>query len=96
MSNLNIRMDDDIKNEANAILNELGLNATTAVLMFYKEIIRTKSLPFQPKINKDELYDELLILTENLPIERLPVNESGKIYDDGTLGADTRDWLVNG
>ena len=39
-TNLNIRTDKAVKDQAEAIFNELGLNMTTAVNMFLKAVIR--------------------------------------------------------
>ena len=39
-TNLNIRTDKDIKDQAEAIFNELGINMTTAINMFLRATIR--------------------------------------------------------
>ena len=43
-TNLNIRIDKTIKDQAEEIFNELGLNMTTAVNMFLRTAIRELSL----------------------------------------------------
>ena len=48
--NVNIRMDKDIKEQADALFNELGFNLTTAVNSFVRQALREKAIPFQPKI----------------------------------------------
>lgn len=50
-TNLNIRTDKDIKEAADYIFNELGINMTTAVNMFLRQVIRTNSVPFELKLN---------------------------------------------
>ena len=50
-TNLNIRTDKDIKDQAEAIFNELGLNMTTAVNMFLKTAIREHGIPFELKLD---------------------------------------------
>lgn len=45
-TNLNIRIDKEIKNSAEEIFNELGLNMTTAVNMFLRTTIREHGIPF--------------------------------------------------
>ena len=50
-TNLNIRMDKDIKEQAEEIFNELGLNMTTAVNMFLRTAIREHGIPFELKLN---------------------------------------------
>ena len=49
MANMQIRIDDDLKAETTLLLDQMGLDPTTAVRMFLKEICRTHALPFQPK-----------------------------------------------
>lgn len=43
---LNIRIDEDIKREFDSFCSKVGLNASVAVNMFVKEILRTRELPF--------------------------------------------------
>ena len=50
-TNLNIRTDKDIKDQAEAIFNELGLNMTTAVNMFLRAAIREHGIPFELKLD---------------------------------------------
>lgn len=49
-TNLNIRTDKAIKDQAEAIFNELGLNMTTAVNMFLRTAIREHGIPFDLKL----------------------------------------------
>ncbi len=49
-TNLNIRTDKAIKDQAEEIFNELGLNMTTAVNMFLRSTIREHGIPFELKL----------------------------------------------
>ena len=49
-TNLNIRTDKAIKDQAEMIFNELGLNMTTAVNMFLRATIREHGIPFELKL----------------------------------------------
>ena len=49
-TNLNIRIDKTIKDQAEEIFNELGLNMTTAVNMFLRTAIRERGIPFELKL----------------------------------------------
>ena len=49
-TNLNIRIDKAIKDQAEEIFNELGLNMTTAVNMFLRTAIREHGIPFELKL----------------------------------------------
>lgn len=50
-TNLNIRMDKEIKDSAEEIFNELGLNMTTAINMFLRASIRVHGIPFDLKLD---------------------------------------------
>ena len=50
-TNLNIRMDKEIKDQADKIFQELGLNMTTAINIFLRTAIREKGIPFTLKLN---------------------------------------------
>ena len=49
-TNLNIRTDKAIKDQAEKIFNELGLTMTTAVHMFLRTAIRENGIPFELKL----------------------------------------------
>ncbi len=50
-TNLNIRTDKEIKEQAEEIFAELGLNMTTAVNMFLRKTVRERGIPFDLKID---------------------------------------------
>lgn len=50
-TNINIIMDNDTKEQAEIVFNELGLNMTTAVNMFLKAVIRENGIPFRVQLN---------------------------------------------
>lgn len=43
---LSVNMDDSVKQEFNKVVNQLGMNATTAVNLFARSVIREQGLPF--------------------------------------------------
>ena len=51
VTNLNIRTDKDIKDKADQIFTELGLNMTTAINMFLRTAVREKGIPFTLKLD---------------------------------------------
>ena len=71
--NLNIRTDKEIKEKAENIFQELGLNMTTAINMFLRTSIRENGIPFDLKI--DSVNDET----------KLAIEEGIKIADDKTI-----------
>lgn len=56
MSQIAVRVDDQLKKEATALFNELGLDMSTAIKLFLKQSVLTKSIPF--KIALDEYSKE--------------------------------------
>ena len=51
MANINIRIDDKIKKNAETVFAKLGLTPTTAIVLFYNQVIRTNSIPFELKLD---------------------------------------------
>jgi len=49
-TNLNIRVDEEVKRKAESIFNELGLNMSTAMNMFLRYSIRYGGIPFDLRI----------------------------------------------
>ena len=54
MPQIAVRVDDDLKKEATAIFNELGLDMTTAVKLFLKQSVLTRSIPFEVKLDIED------------------------------------------
>jgi DNA-damage-inducible protein J len=53
-ASIHARIEPELKEEAEAILKELGLNATQAITLFYQQIKLNQGLPFIIRIpNKD-------------------------------------------
>ena len=50
MTRISIRMDENLRKEADAILDELGLNMSSAVNIFVKQLVRQGGLPFTPTL----------------------------------------------
>ena len=47
---INAKIDSDTKTEAQGILSSLGLNMSEAITLFFRQIVFTKSIPFELKI----------------------------------------------
>ena len=50
-TNLNIRTEKIVKDQAEVIFNELGLNMTTAINIFLRAVIREHGIPFDLKLD---------------------------------------------
>jgi len=46
VTNINIRVDNDIKKEAQDLFSSLGMDMTTAINIFLRQSIRVRSIPF--------------------------------------------------
>ena len=45
--NMSIRMDTELKKQADAMLSDMGLNMTTAINMFLRQVVRQGRIPFE-------------------------------------------------
>lgn len=45
--NMSIRMDTELKKQAEAMLSDMGLNMTTAMNMFLRQVVRQGRIPFE-------------------------------------------------
>ncbi|KAF5052718.1 MAG: damage-inducible protein J [Acetobacterium sp. MES1] len=57
-TNLNIRMDEELKKNFDMICTELGLNMTAAINVFARAVVRKHGIPFDLTINDDFFYGE--------------------------------------
>ena len=51
--NVNIRMDRDLKESADALFNKMGLSMTSAINTFVRQCLREEAIPFQIKPYND-------------------------------------------
>ncbi len=54
MATINIRIDDGLKRDSEMVLSELGLGMTSALTIFLKMVVRTKSIPFSIEIPNEQ------------------------------------------
>lgn len=54
-ANLYARIEPEVKEQAEAILNALGIPASNAITMFYKQVILQRGLPFDVKLPEHPL-----------------------------------------
>lgn len=48
MANLQVRIDDSLKTQAQIVAESMGLDLTQAVRMFLHQMVRDNGLPFRP------------------------------------------------
>lgn len=55
-TNINIRMDEDLKHDMENLCQRLGMNLTTAVTVFFKKAVMEQGIPF--KVSADPFYSD--------------------------------------
>ena len=68
-ANIYARIEPDIKKQAEDILSSLGVSASSAINMFYKQIILKKGIPFDITLNTAKPADISLLSEEELSAE---------------------------
>jgi len=51
MANVNIRVDDKLKQDAESVFSALGLSMSAATNVFYKQVVRHGGIPFELRID---------------------------------------------
>ena len=78
-TSMNIRMDSEVKKQAEELFSKLGINMTTAINIFLKQSIREHGIPFELKLN----------VPNNETVAAL--NEGQKIIKNGTSRFESTD-----
>jgi DNA-damage-inducible protein J len=68
-ANLYARIEPDVKEQAEGILTALGIPASNAINMFYKQIILNRGLPFEVKLPSVQLKDISNLTDEQISME---------------------------
>jgi DNA-damage-inducible protein J len=63
---INVRIDKDLKEQAEALFKEVGLNVSQAITLFYKQVELQKGLPFPIKVPNKETIEALEEKTDNM------------------------------
>ena len=95
-SNVNVKIESDVKELATFLLAKMGIDQTTAIDMFYRQIIAEKRLPFQPALSPtlDEQILEAALNSKPKTI-RLDTDNDGKVIIDEEMHPELYDWVVN-
>ena len=68
-ANLYARIEPEVKDQAESILSTLGIPASNAINMFYKQIILQRGLPFDVKIPAARPINASVLTDEQMDIE---------------------------
>ena len=77
-TNISIRMDSDVKAQAEALFGELGMNLTTAFNVFVRQALREGRIPFEVSLNQPSKET----VAAMLEAERIAKDSSVKGYTD--------------
>ena len=91
---VNIKMDEDVRNQAKELFNKMGLDMTTAVNIFLIQSIREQKIPFQISTVKNEITEEEI---EKLIAKKLQEAEAdidnGRVIEYSYLQEDVKKKL---
>ena len=82
-TNLNIRIDTDLKKQAEDIFSELGLNMSTALTVFLRQTVRSNGIPFELRLDTPNA--ETLAAMEDVRLRRNlrgPFNSVKELMED--------------
>ena len=68
-ANLYARIEPEVKEQAESILSALGIPASNAINMFYKQIIMCRGLPFDVKIPTEKPLNMAVLSEEQFHVE---------------------------
>lgn len=77
-TNISIRMDSDLKAQAEALFSELGMNLSTAFNVFVRQSLRDGGIPFEIKMNQPNKET----MAAMLEAERIAKDPNVKGYTD--------------
>ena len=77
-TNISIRMDSDLKAQADVLFGELGMNLTTAFNIFVRQSLREGGIPFDIKLDQPNKET----MAAMLEAERIAKDPSVKDYTD--------------
>lgn len=82
---LSVRMDEQVKKQFDDFCNEVGLNASVAVNIFAKAVLRERRIPFEISVEADPFFSETNIKRLKKSIAQL---ESGNGTEHDLLEVD--------
>ncbi len=80
-TNLNIRMDKKLKEQAEQLFSELGMNMTTAFTIFARQAVRQGKIPFEISLNPYNL-ETIAAMDEADKISRDPKAKRYASFDE--------------
>ena len=78
---LQIRIDRNLKREAEEVLKEMGITTSQAIKLFLRQIILKKEIPFKIQSHSDLYVQEGPPMSSSLFIDR--IRQAEKEYEEG-------------
>lgn len=73
-------MEPGLKKETERILDQLGLNTTEAIRIFFKQVIINRGLPFEMKIPNESTHQAIIDSKEGQNLEKFETVE--ELFED--------------
>ena len=62
MAQVSFRIDDTLKEEADVVFHDMGMNMSTAITIFIRQTINRQAIPFEVRSSRNALSDSSRIL----------------------------------
>ncbi len=79
-TNVNIRMDEELKKQFDSFCSDIGMSMTTAFCVFAKTVVRQRRIPFEISAESDPFYSPSNMLRLKKSIEQME-RTGGTIHD---------------
>ena len=85
---IQIRVDNDLKEEAIAVYEKMGLDLSTAIRLFLKKTVQVGTLPFDVRVDPDaarrvdEAFKRMHEISKANGNDKLTLEEINKIIDE--------------
>ncbi len=70
-TNVNIRMDEELKKQFDSFCSDIGMSMTTAFCVFAKTVVRQRRIPFEISSENDPFYSPTNMLRLKKSIEQM-------------------------
>lgn len=94
MALINIRVDDSLKENVETILEDMGLNMTTAITIYLKEIVRSKQIPFTIVSNIKNIEENVSSIEEPVDETYNKIKEFAKQQKYMTMSSISRNFAM--
>lgn len=78
---LNVRMDDELKEQAIAVLGSLGLSASDAVRMLFTRVVRDRAFPLELKLPNDETLAAMAQADEIIRVGSASIRSADELFE---------------